>query len=165
MEGPSSHDDSREAAAPVVVRRNAGLAALVGGAASAIAIAYLWRATQDGAPLDWALCAVMAAIAVLYLANLVDARTPLLVADDLGVRIRLGHQWRGLPWDAVDRVVVQPRRGLVRDGRLMFAPHSLARALDGLDARGRRAAALNQKLYGAALAVPMGLTTRVSARL
>ena len=60
--------------------------------------------------------------------------------------------------------MVQPRRGPLRDGRLMFSPHSLARALDGLDARGRRAAALNQKLYGAALAVPMGLTTRVSAR-
>ena len=59
---------------------------------------------------------------------------------------------------------MQPRRGAVKDGRLLFAPHSLGRALDGLDARGRRAAALNQKLYGAALAVPMGLTTRVSAQ-
>ncbi len=52
------------------------------------------------------------------------------------MRIRLGNQWRGLPWDAVERVVVQPRRGLLQDGRLMFAPHSLARALDGLDAAG-----------------------------
>ena len=161
---PDHTDDAAAAGTPVVVRRNAGLAALVGAGASAIAIAYLWRASASGAPLDWALCLVMAAIAALNLANLVDARTPLLVADDLGVRIRLGNQWRGLPWDAVDRVVVQPRQGLLRDGRLMFAPHSLSRALDGLDARGRRAAALNQKLYGAALAVPMGLTTRFSAR-
>ena len=75
----------------------------------------------------------MAAVAGMYLAHLVDARTPLLVADDLGVRIRLGNQWRGLPWDAVDRVVVQPRRGPFRDGRLMFSPHSLPRALDGLE--------------------------------
>jgi cytoskeleton protein RodZ len=161
---PPSHDDEVGlTGTPVVVRRNAGLAALVGAGASATAIAYLWRATASGAPLDWVLCLVMAAIAALYLANLVDARTPLLVADDLGVRIRLGNQWRGLPWDAVERVVVRPRRGLFKDGRLMFAPYSLARALDGLDARGRRAAALNQKMYGAALAVPMGLTTRVSA--
>ena len=161
---PFRHDDSQGAAAPVVVRRNAGLAALVGAGASAIAIAYLWRATASAAPLDWALCLLMAGIAAYHLANLVDARTPLLVADDLGVRIRLGNQWRGLPWDAVERVVVQPRRGAVKDGRLLFAPHSLARALDGLDARGRRAAALNQKMYGAALAVPMGLTTRVSVQ-
>ncbi len=158
--GTNGHDDTVVAGTPVVVRRNAGLAALVGAGASAIAIAYLWRATQSAAPLDWALCLVMAAVAGMYLAHLVDARTPLLVADDLGVRIRLGNQWRGLPWDAVDRVVVQPRRGLFRDGRLMFAPHSLPRALDGLEPRGRRAATLNQKMYGAALAVPMGLTTR-----
>ena len=159
---PSGTDDTVAAGSPVVVRRNAGLAALVGAGASAVAIAYLWRASASSAPLDWALCLAMTGIAVLFLANLVDARTPLLVADDLGVRIRLGNQWRGLPWDAVDRVVVQPRRAPVKDGRLMFAPHSLSRALDGLDARGRRAAALNQKLYGAALTVPMGLTTRVS---
>jgi cytoskeletal protein RodZ len=161
--GPGHGEESTTRPTPVVVRRNAGLAALVGAGASAIAIAYLWRATQSAAALDWALCLVMASIAAVYLTNLVDARTPLLVADELGVRIRLGNQWRGLPWDAVDRVVVQPRRGLFRDGRLMFAPHSLSRALDGLDVRGRRAAALNQKVYGAALTVPMGITTRVSA--
>src|SRR4051794_15445152 len=157
-------DDTLVVGVPVVVRRNAGLAALVGAGASAIAIAYLWRATSSGAALDWVVCLVMALVAAAFLANLVDARTPLLMADDLGIRIRLGNQWRGLPWDAVDKVVVQPRRGLVHDGRLMFSPHSLSRALDGLDARGRRAAALNQKLYGVALAVPIGISTRVSAQ-
>jgi cytoskeleton protein RodZ len=162
--GTEDRDETLVAGVPVVVRRNAGLAALVGAGASAIAIAYLWRATQSAAPLDWVLCLVMALVAAAFLANLVDARTPLLVADDLGVRIRLGNQWRGLPWDAVGKVVVQPRRGLVHDGRLMFSPHSLSRALDGLDARGRRAAALNQKVYGVALAVPMGISTRVSAQ-
>jgi len=162
LDGPAPAEDRPDApVGAVVVRRNAGLAALVGAAASGVAIAYLWRATQSGSALDWALCVVMAAIGAAYLANLVDARTPLLVADELGLRVRLGHQWRGLPWDAVGSVAVQPRRGW-RDGRLMFAPHSLGRALDGLDARGRRAAAANQRAYGAALAVPVGLTTRVS---
>ncbi len=150
------------AGTPVVVRRNAGLSALIGAGASAIAIAYLWRGSQSGLTLDWALCAVMALIAAYYLSTLLDSRTPLLVADDLGVRIRLGSQWRGLPWEAVDQVVVEPRRGPFRDGRLVFSPHSLGRALDGLDGRARRQARLNQKLYGAALAVPLGLTTRVS---
>lgn len=150
------------AGTPVVVRRSAGLAALVGAAASAVAIAYLWRAAQTSAPLDWVLFGVMALIGGHHLAALVDARTPLLVADDLGVRIRLGHDWRGLPWDAVGQVVVHPRRGLLRDGRLVFAPRSLARALEGLDARGRRHVALNQRLYGAPLAVPLGTATRLS---
>ena len=150
------------AGTPVVVRRHAGVAGLVGVAASAVAIAYLWRAVQTMAPLDWSLFAVMALVGGYFLAALVDARTPLLVADDLGVRIRLGNEWRGLPWDAIGQVVVHPRRSLLRDGRLVLVPRSLARALEGLDARGRRNVALNQKMYGAALAVPLGLTTRVS---
>ena len=45
----SDHDETIVAGTPVVVRRNAGLAALVGAGASAIAIAYLWRATQSAA--------------------------------------------------------------------------------------------------------------------
>ncbi|MGH3369447.1 MAG: hypothetical protein ACRDPR_05555, partial [Nocardioidaceae bacterium] len=162
---PESYDemaagDGLLATAPVEVRRHAGVAALIGAAASAVAIAYLWRAAQTMAVLDWTVFALMAAVAGVYLVSLVDARTPLLVADDLGVRIRLGNEWRGLPWDAIGQVVVHPRRGLLRDGRLVFSPHSLSRALDGLDARGRRHVALNQKMYGAALAVPVGLTTR-----
>ena len=48
----SGHDDTATTGRPVVVRRNAGLAALVGGVASAVAIAYLARAAQSGAPLD-----------------------------------------------------------------------------------------------------------------
>ncbi len=164
----TADDRTRETTAelagtPVVVRRNAALAAAIGAAASAIAIAYLWRAIQSGAVLDWVLCLVIALVAGFHLKSLLDARTPLAVADELGVRIRLGAQWRGLPWDAVSAVEVLPRRGLLRDGRLVFRPHSLERALDGLEAPGRRAATLNQKLYGAPLAVPMGLTTRTSA--
>ncbi|HET7358303.1 MAG TPA: RodZ domain-containing protein [Nocardioidaceae bacterium] len=158
---PPSTDDTA-LRAPVVVRRNAGLAALIGAAASAIAIAYLWRASQTGLLVDWALCAVMAVIAAAYLAALVDSRTPLLVADDLGVRLRLGSQWRGLPWEALGEVLVRPRRGLLRDGTLMFAPRSADRAMAGLDARGRWHARLNARMYGAALAVPMGMTTRLS---
>ena len=161
--GDERSGETLVAGTPVVVRRHAGVAALVGAAASAVAIAYLWRASLTMTALDWALCAVMATVAAVYLASLVDARTPLVVADDLGVRIRLGREWRGLPWDAIGEVSVHPRRVPLRDGRLVFAPHSLARALDGLDARGRRHARLNQKMYGGALAVPLGLTTRVSS--
>ncbi|HEX6249449.1 MAG TPA: RodZ domain-containing protein [Nocardioidaceae bacterium] len=157
-----SLEETAVAGTPVVVRRSAAVAALVGAAASSVAIAYLWRASQSAAALDWTLFGVMAVIAGYYLASLVDARTPLLVADDLGVRIRLGNEWRGLPWEAVGQVVVHPRRGMLRDGRIVFVPRSLARALDGLDAKGRRHAAMNQKMYGAALAVPVGTTTRVS---
>src|SRR5688572_13763924 len=146
----------------VTVRRNIALSAPLGAAASAIAIAYLWRASSTGSLLDWALCGVMAAVAAVFLVTVVDARTPLVVADELGVRIRLGSQWRGLPWDAVSAVEVHPRAGMFHDGRLVFRPHSLERALDGLESAARRNARVNERLYGAALAVPLGLTTRTA---
>ena len=145
----------------VVVRRNAGLAALVGGPASAVAIAYLARASETGAALDWAMAAVLGALGIGYLAALVDARTPLLVADAQGVRIRLGRAWRGLPWGALHRVEHTPRRGLLRDGRLVMVVHNPARLLEELDRGARRQSVLSQKLYGAPFAMPLGLSTRV----
>ncbi len=85
----------------VEVRRNAALAAFVGAVAFGIGIAYLARAASTGAVLDWALAAVMGLVGVGHLVALVDARTPLLVADTQGMRIRLGRSWRGLPWGAL----------------------------------------------------------------
>ena len=146
----------------VEVRRTAGLAALVGATASAVAIAYLSRAVQTAAVLDWVLFAVMGGFAVTYLRAFVDARTPLLVADGQGVRIRLGHTWRGLPWGALSEVANLPRRGPVRDGRLTLVPHNPDRVFAELDASGRRQVAVNRRLYGAPLAVPLGLSTRVT---
>ena len=150
-----------EDAGPVEVRRNAGLGAGIGVAAAAVGIAYLWRAAGSGSPLDWAVCALMATLALVFLRSLFDARTPLLVIDELGVRMRLANHWRGFPWEAIDTVTVQPRRGVLHDGRVVVSLHHVQRALEGLDGRARRQAALNRKQYGATLAVPLGLTTRV----
>lgn len=166
-EGPSSTTDEGAgdslSVAPeaVEVRRNGALAAAVGAVAAAIAIAYLARAAQSGAVLDWVLAAVLGLVSVGWLRAFVDARTPLLVADAQGVRIRLGHTWRGLPWSAVHHVEHTPRRGLLRDGRLVVVAHNEELVLDELDGRGRRQAGLSRRLYGAPLAVPLGLATRV----
>lgn len=147
---------------PVEVRRNAGLAALVGGVACAVGIAYLARATGSGSLLDWVLVLVMGTLGVAHLLAFVDARTPLLVADTQGVRIRLGRTWRGMPWGALSRVEHTPRRGLLHDGRLVLVAHSPERVLGELDPSGRRQSRLAEKLYGAPFAVPLALTTRVS---
>ena len=143
------------------MRRNAGLAALVGGLASAVAIAYLARASATGAVLDWVLAGGLALLGIGYLVSLVDARTPLLVADTQGVRVRLGRDWRGLPWGALSRVEHTPRRGLLRDGRLVMVVRNPARLVEELDRSGRRQSRLSQRLYGAPFAVPLGLSTRV----
>jgi len=150
-------------AAPEIleVRRNGGLAAFIGAAASGVAIAYLGRATQTGAALDWAFVAVMGLLGAMHLRSFVDARTPLLVADSQGVRLRLGRSWRGLPWGALSEVEHTPRPGLLRDGRLVFVPHNAARVLSELDSAGRRQSRVSERLYGAPFALPLGITTRV----
>lgn len=145
----------------VEVRRNGGLAALIGAVASAVAIAYLGRAVQTGATLDWVIFAVMALVGGVWLHAFVDARTPLMVADSQGVRLRLGKAWRGLPWGALAAVEHTPRRGLLRDGKLVLVPHNPDRVRAELDGPGRRQSLISEKLYGAPLALPLGLTTRV----
>src|SRR5680860_287927 len=145
----------------VEVRRNAGLAAGVGVDASAVAIAYLARAVSGGGALDWMLATVMGLLGGYWLLTFLDARTPLLVADAQGVRIRLGRTWRGLPWSAVEHVEHTPRRGPLRDGRLVISAHNEEKLLAELDASGRRQASLSTRLYGAPFAVPLGIATRV----
>ena len=144
----------------VEVRRNAVVSALLGAAASAIAIAYLWRAAETGNVIDWVLCGALGVLGAVFLHSLLDARTPLLVADEMGVRIRLATTWRGLPWDAIERVVVRPRRGLFHDGSLVVQLTHVARTIEGLEGRARRHALVNRKVYGGSLAVPLGLGTR-----
>src|SRR5919112_353317 len=81
-----------EAPGPGEVRRNAAVGAGIGVAAAAVGIAYLWRAAGSGSLVDWAVCALMAALALVFLRSLFDARTPLLVIDELGVRMRLANR-------------------------------------------------------------------------
>ena len=146
--------------ATVEVRRRAGVAALVGVLAGAVATAYLARAVDTGSALDWAVCALMALVAVAHLAALLDARTPLLVADDLGVRLRLGRSWAGLTWGSLQRVQVTGRAGL-RDGRVVLVPRNAERVEAEADAGARRSLRLARRLYGAPFTVPLSLATRV----
>src|SRR4051794_39987735 len=143
------------------VRRRAGLAVALGAGASLVAVAYLARAASGGGFLDWALCVVLGLIGIANLAALLDARTPLLVADDFGVRLRLGRTWVGLPWAGLEYVEQRPRRGLWRDGLLVLRPRYVQRVVEDLDPAARRMARLNRRLHGAPLAVPLGLATRL----
>ncbi len=142
------------------VRRRAGLAALVGVVAAGVSTAYLARAVDTGAAADWAVCALMGIVAVAYLGALLDARTPMLVADDQGVRLRMGRSWVGLTWGALRRVEVVNRRGL-HDGRLELVPRNLERVLEQADAGVRRAARLSRRLHGSPFVVPLTLANRV----
>jgi hypothetical protein len=145
----------------VEVRRRPGLAAAVGAGASLVAVAYLARAASGGGIVDWVLAVVLGLIGVLNLAALLDARTPLLVADDLGVRLRLGRSWVGLPWAGLHEMEHRERRGWWRDGLLTVRTHYVQRVLEDLEPGARRVARLNRRLHHSPLAVPLGLGTRV----
>jgi helix-turn-helix protein len=130
------------AADAVEVRRNARLLGAIGMPAAGVAVAYLDRALATGAVLDWALAAVMAVVSGAHLAGVVGARTPLMVADVHGVRIRTGRAWRGLTWGSLERVEHVPA-GRVRDGRLVLVERHQDRE---------------------PLVVPLGLSTTTSHR-
>ena len=146
---------------PVEVRRNGALAAAIGGIASGVAIGYLARAASTGSALDWVVGSVLGLLGVAHLLSFVDARVPLLVADQQGVRLRLGRTWQGLPWGAIREVRHRPRRGWLRDGRLAVVVGNPGRVIEELDRRGRGQAAMARRLYGSPFALPLAVTTRV----
>jgi cytoskeletal protein RodZ len=145
----------------VEVRRRPVLAAALGAGASLVALAYLARAAGGGGLLDWVLGTVLGLIGVANLVALVDARTPLLVADDLGVRLRLGRTWVGLPWGGLHEIDHASSDRWWRDGLLTVRTHYVQRILEDLDPGARRTARVNRRLHRSPLAVPIGLGTRV----
>lgn len=105
------HDD-------LLVRRNGALFAAVALLSAVVALAYVWRGMQ-GSPAGWVVVTVLAVIALVHLRGWVDARTPLLVADPRGVRVRLGRSWTGYAWHEIADIQVQPRKHLLSDGRIL----------------------------------------------
>ena len=154
-------DDGFLAAETVEVRRNGALAAGLGVVAALVGLAYLTRAI-NGSAVDWLVALLMGGVAAAYLSAFVDSRTPLLIADGQGIRLRLGRTWRGVPWEELERVEHQPRTGLLRDGRLVVVTHDDEALLADLDGSGRRQVRLARLLRGSPLAVPLSISTVVT---
>lgn len=145
----------------VVIRRRAGLMGFIAAAALAPAAAYLWRFSQTESTVALLLGTILGVIAIAHALAFGDARTPLLVADDTGLRVRLGGDWIGLTWSQVERIEVD-ERGRVTDGHVAVLAADLGDALDSATWRGRLGARFNRFAYDAPLVVPFGLTTSVS---
>ena len=146
----------------LVVRRRAGLVGLVAVSALALSAAYLWQFGRSGDGVALVLGVVLGIVAILHGLAWGDARTPLLVADQTGLRVRLGGDWTGVPWSHVERVEVDDR-GRVRDGHVAVIVADDAEELANARWRPRLGAALNRWFYDASLVVPYGLTTIVTA--
>ena len=145
----------------LVIRRHQGLMAGIAIAALAFSAGYLWRFGQTGGGVSLLLGIVLGVVAVLHGIACAEARTPLLVADETGLRVRLGGDWTGIPWSHVERVEVD-ERGRVTDGHVaVFAIEGTGELADARW-RTRLGAALNRWLYDASLVVPFGLTTTVT---
>jgi len=106
---------------PVTLHRRRGALALVGAGAGVTSLAYLWRGIADPGPASFAVALALLPVAAVHLAAWWDARVPLLVADDTGIRLRAGTAWTGLRWDEVSGVNVTPSRLPLRDARLEVA--------------------------------------------
>lgn len=145
----------------LIVERNRTISAVVALLAGLVTAAYLTRAVGGGSLLDWSLAGALGLVAVGYAWSFVDARTPLLVADDYGIRVRIGRSWRGLPWLAIDHVEHTPRSSLLGDGRLALVTRDTDGLVAGLGPMGRLQAQLTERMYGTPFALPLGLSTRV----
>ncbi|KRC64119.1 hypothetical protein ASE12_04670 [Aeromicrobium sp. Root236] len=103
---------------PFEIRRRTGLYLLLAAACFAVAAGYGWRAYDQGEPLLWALTAVFGVLGFIHLRGLRDARTPLFVADDHGVRMRAREGWVGLLWSEMGEIRIERRIGVRYDPRV-----------------------------------------------
>jgi hypothetical protein len=147
--------DERDASDLVALRRNVWLSGVVAGLALLIGVAYLLR----GSALGTVVGVVLLVVAAVNALGVSAARTPVLVADQHGIRLRVGLTWRGLPWGSVRQVVVEHADHPLREGRLVIVPRDASAAMDHLGPNGRLHLRWNQLWYGAALSIPLGMTT------
>src|SRR5699024_10064398 len=110
--------EERDASDLVALRRNVWLSGVVAGLALLIGVAYLLR----GSALGTVVGVVLLVVAAVNALGVSAARTPVLVADQHGIRLRVGLTWRGLPWGSVRQVVVEHADHPLREGRLVIVP-------------------------------------------
>jgi hypothetical protein len=140
----------------VSVRRNVWLSGVVGGLAALIGLGYLLRGSGT---LDTLVGVVLLLVAAVHATAVWSVHTPVLVADDHGIRLRVGTGWRGLPWTAVRQLVVEHGDNPLRESRLVVVPRDPQASLEQLDVLGRLHVLWNRLWYGAAFSVPLGMTT------
>jgi len=100
----------------LTIRHNYKIAAATCVVSLVLALSWLGRAVSEGSPWDWFAVIVLGLIAGIEFSTLRDARIPLLVADQHGIRLRRGSQWFGLPWEEIKEVQVERRSGVFGDG-------------------------------------------------
>lgn len=143
------------------VRSSYPLHGIVAGGAVLVAIGF--AASASATPAGWWRWLAAAGFAVLALAGaralLVSA---LLVADEVGIRLRISGEWIGARWEELELVTVLPRRHPLDDGRIALHLEDPGPVLGAMNRSTRKLTDANRRLTGSSLAVPFGLTARPS---
>jgi hypothetical protein len=129
--------------------------------AALVAIGFATSAsTSPTGVLRWFAAAAFAALAVVCVRALTVG--DMLVADRVGIRLRIGDEWIGTRWEEIEEVSVLRRRHPFDDGRIAVHLLDPGPVLAAMPAATRRTTDANRRLTGTSLAVPFGLTARPS---
>ena len=110
---------------PFEIHRRGSLYAVLALACLAVAAGFGWLAVDRAEPLLWVPAGVFVVLALAALPGVLDARTPLFVADDHGVRMREGAGWVGLLWSEMGEIRVERREGLYDPRVKVITPDGL----------------------------------------
>ncbi len=146
----------------IAVRHDVRVPAVVALVSAIFTVLWFSRALSTGSWLDWVWCVVPASVGLAMLLALRDSRTPLLLADDQGVRVRRGITWTGVRWSDVERVEVRSRRSLLHDGALVVHVAG-ADVADAVAVAAADAAEGGPGETGRSFEVPLGLGTTVES--
>lgn len=108
--------------------RRSSLYVATGVAALVMSLAVGAVAAMRGPVWLWAPAVLLFGLGLIALPGVMDRQTPLLVADDHGVRLRDGTDWVGLLWREIAQIVVEQRSGfhdprikvVTTDGRQVY---------------------------------------------
>ena len=129
--------------------------------AALVAVGFAASAsTSPTGVLRWIAAAAFAVLAVICARALTVG--DMLVADDVGIRLRIDNEWIGTRWEDIDQVTVLKRRHPLDDGRIAVHLHDPGPILGAMPSSTRKRTDANRRLTGSSLAVPFGLTARPS---
>jgi len=131
----------------------------LGAALVAVGFATSASGTATGV-LRWFAAAAFAVLAVVCARALTVG--DMLVADDVGIRLRIGNEWIGTRWHEIEEVTVLKRRHPLDDGRIAVHLLDPGPTLAAMPGATRKLTDANRRLTGSSLAVPFGLTARPS---
>jgi len=131
----------------------------VGAALVAIGFAASGSTSPTGV-LRWLAAAAFAVLALVCFRALTVGE--MLVADDVGIRLRIGSEWVGTRWEDIEEVTVLQRRHPLDDGRIAVHLQDPGPILGAMPSSTRKTTDANRRLTGSSLAIPFGLTARPS---